>query len=88
VNGRRAKTIRRAAAQWDARLPEGLPRPPAKVRRFRSYLQPDEIQAAMAFRDGYQVLGNKREKVAQLGNAVTPPVMRLLMARVLESLAA
>jgi DNA (cytosine-5)-methyltransferase 1 len=51
-------------------------------------LQPDEIQAAMAFRDGYQVLGNKREKVAQLGNAVTPPVMRLLMARVLESLAA
>jgi DNA (cytosine-5)-methyltransferase 1 len=51
-------------------------------------LQPGEIQAAMAFRVGYQVLGNKREQVAQLGNAVTPPVMRLLMARVLESLAA
>jgi DNA (cytosine-5)-methyltransferase 1 len=49
-------------------------------------LQPEEIQAAMAFRDGYVVLGNKREKVAQLGNAVTPPVMRLLMGRVLESL--
>jgi DNA (cytosine-5)-methyltransferase 1 len=49
-------------------------------------LQPAEIQAAMAFRDGYVVLGNKREKVAQLGNAVTPPVMRLLMHRVLESL--
>jgi DNA (cytosine-5)-methyltransferase 1 len=34
------------------------------------------------------VLGNKREKVAQLGNAVTPPVMRLLMGRVMESLGA
>ena len=49
-------------------------------------LQPEEVQAAMAFRDGYVVLGSKREKVAQLGNAVTPPVMRLLMGRVLESL--
>jgi DNA (cytosine-5)-methyltransferase 1 len=51
-------------------------------------LQPDEIQAAMAFRPDYVVLGSKREKVAQLGNAVTPPVMRLLMRRVLDSLGA
>jgi DNA (cytosine-5)-methyltransferase 1 len=49
-------------------------------------LQPAEIQAAMAFRQGYVVLGSKRERVAQLGNAVTPPVMRLLMGRVLEGL--
>jgi DNA (cytosine-5)-methyltransferase 1 len=49
-------------------------------------LQPSEIQAAMAFRPGYQVLGSKRERVRQLGNAVTPPVMRLLMARVLDAL--
>ncbi len=50
-------------------------------------LQPTEIQAAMAFRPDYRVLGTKRDRVAQLGNAVTPPVMRLLMGRVLESLA-
>jgi DNA (cytosine-5)-methyltransferase 1 len=49
-------------------------------------LQPAEIQAAMAFRPGYQVLGSKREQVRQLGNAVTPPIMRLLMDRVLDSL--
>jgi len=50
-------------------------------------LQPAEVQAAMAFRPGYRVLGSKREQVRQLGNAVTPPVMRLLMARVLDALA-
>jgi DNA (cytosine-5)-methyltransferase 1 len=50
-------------------------------------LQPAEVQAAMAFRAGYRVLGSKREQVRQLGNAVTPPVMRLLMARVLDALA-
>ena len=50
-------------------------------------LQPAEVQAAMAFRPGYQVLGSKREQVRQLGNAVTPPVMRLLVHRVLDALA-
>lgn len=30
----------------------------------------------------YIVLGNKRERMAQYGNAVTPPAMRLLVARV------
>lgn len=48
-------------------------------------LQPHEIQAAMAFPADYQVLGNKREQVRQLGNAVTPPAMRILMQRVVES---
>jgi DNA (cytosine-5)-methyltransferase 1 len=49
-------------------------------------LQPHEIQAAMAFPGTYQVLGNKREKVRQLGNAVTPPVMRMLVERVVRTL--
>lgn len=48
-------------------------------------LQPHEIQAAMAFPAGYKVLGNKREQVRQLGNAVTPPAMRILMQRVAET---
>ncbi|KAI9129844.1 DNA (cytosine-5-)-methyltransferase [Acaryochloris sp. CCMEE 5410] len=49
-------------------------------------LQPHEIQAAMAFAQDYKVLGNKRERVKQLGNAVTPPVMRMILTRCLESL--
>ena len=50
-------------------------------------LQPHEIQAAMAFPADYVVTGNKREKVKQLGNAVTPPVMAELLKRVMGSLA-
>ncbi len=49
-------------------------------------LEPHEIQAAMAFLPGYEVLGNKRERVRQLGNAVTPPAARDLIAAVVEAL--
>jgi DNA (cytosine-5)-methyltransferase 1 len=49
-------------------------------------LEWDEIRAAMAFTKGYIITGNRREKVKQLGNAVTPPVMKLLMDRVIASL--
>lgn len=48
-------------------------------------LQPHEIQAAMAFPADYKVLGNKREQVRQLGNAVTPPSMSILMQRIMET---
>lgn len=50
-------------------------------------LEPHEIQAAMAFPQEYIITGTRREKVKQLGNAVTPPVMELLMRRCLASLA-
>lgn len=49
-------------------------------------LQPHEIGKAMAFPDTYTVLGNQRQRVRQYGNAVTPPVMQLLVTRVLEVL--
>jgi DNA (cytosine-5)-methyltransferase 1 len=49
-------------------------------------LEPHEIRAAMAFADDYVVLGNKRERVRQLGNAVTPPAARDLIAAVVESI--
>lgn len=49
-------------------------------------LQPHEVGAAMAFPAEYVVLGNQREKVKQYGNAVTPPVMQLLIERCLEVL--
>lgn len=48
-------------------------------------IQPHEIQAAMAFPGDYQVLGTKRDKVRQLGNAVTPPVMQMLIERCVET---
>jgi DNA (cytosine-5)-methyltransferase 1 len=49
-------------------------------------LEPHEIQAAMAFGADYVVLGNKRERVRQLGNAVTPPAARDLIAALVESI--
>jgi DNA (cytosine-5)-methyltransferase 1 len=49
-------------------------------------LVPTEIRAAMAFPADYILTGSRREQVRQLGNAVTPPTMRLLMERVISSL--
>lgn len=48
-------------------------------------LHSTEIGRAMAFRDDYVVLGNERERVKQYGNAVTPPVMKMIMERVIET---
>lgn len=58
--------------------------------RFRMFAL-HEIADAMVMRwhtDGaeYVVLGNKRERMAQYGNAVTPPAMELLVGRLLEVL--
>lgn len=49
-------------------------------------LQPHEIGTAMAFPSTYKVLGTQREQVRQYGNAVTPPVMGILVRRCLEVL--
>ena len=51
-------------------------------------LTPKEIQSAMAFPAKYILTGTRREQTKQLGNAVTPPVMKLLMERVIASLSA
>jgi len=61
-----------------------LVQPGTKLRVEDCYfrmLQPHEIGRAMAFPDSYVVLGNKRERVKQFGNAVTPPAMSLLIQR-------
>lgn len=50
-------------------------------------LDPEEIKAAMAFLGRDVITGTRREKVKQLGNAVTPPVMKLLVGRCLPTLA-
>jgi DNA (cytosine-5)-methyltransferase 1 len=49
-------------------------------------LHPHEIGKAMAFPGKYVVLGTKREQVKQYGNAVTPPVMQMLIERCTEAL--
>ncbi|WP_433467019.1 DNA cytosine methyltransferase [Spirillospora sp. CA-128828] len=49
-------------------------------------LEPHEIGAAMAFGDDYIVLGNKRQRVRQYGNAVTPPVAEVLVSALVEAI--
>lgn len=49
-------------------------------------LKAPEIGAGMAFPSDYQVTGNASEQVKQYGNAVTPPAMRDLMQRAIDSL--
>lgn len=49
-------------------------------------LQPHEIGSAMAFPGEYVVLGTKRDKVKQYGNAVTPPVMEMILKRCIAAL--
>ncbi|WP_205625583.1 DNA cytosine methyltransferase [Actinomadura atramentaria] len=40
----------------------------------------------MAFAPDYIVLGNKRQRVRQYGNAVTPPVAEILMSALVEAI--
>lgn len=49
-------------------------------------LEPHEIQAGMGFAGDYHLLGSKRDKVKQAGNAVTPPAARDLGFAVAEFL--
>ncbi|MGN7977404.1 DNA cytosine methyltransferase [Microbacterium sp. 22195] len=49
-------------------------------------LEPHEIQAGMGFARDYLLLGTKRDKVKQAGNAVTPPCARDLGFAVAEFL--
>ncbi|KJL49512.1 Modification methylase HhaI [Microbacterium hydrocarbonoxydans] len=51
-------------------------------------LEPHEIQAGMGFASDYLLLGSKRDKVKQAGNAVTPPAARDLGHAVAEFLLA
>ncbi len=44
-------------------------------------IRPHEVHKAMAFGDDYVVLGNGKQQVKQLGNAVTPPVQEWILNR-------
>lgn len=49
-------------------------------------LEPYEIGKAMAFTEGYQVVGNRRQRVRMYGNAVTPPVAEVIISALVESI--
>ncbi|GGW15840.1 DNA cytosine methyltransferase [Streptomyces capoamus] len=53
--------------------------------RFRM-LEPHEIGRAMSFADAYIVLGSKRERVRQYGNAVTPNCAEVIVAALVEAI--
>lgn len=49
-------------------------------------LEPHEIGRAMSFADDYIVLGSKREKVRQYGNAVTPNCSEVIVSALVEAI--
>jgi DNA (cytosine-5)-methyltransferase 1 len=49
-------------------------------------LQPHELKLAMGFPPAYAVLGNKKEQVKQIGNAVTPGALQWQIRRAVDSL--
>jgi len=49
-------------------------------------LEPHEIGRAMSFADDYTVLGSKRERVKQYGNAVTPNAAEVLVCALVEAI--
>jgi DNA (cytosine-5)-methyltransferase 1 len=67
-------------------LVERKDKPVAVEDCYFRMLEPHEIGAAMAFPSDYVVLGSKRDRVRQYGNAVTPPVMTQLLERCMATL--
>jgi len=49
-------------------------------------LEPHEIGRAMSFGDDYIVLGSKRERVRQYGNAVTPNCAEVIVCALVETI--
>ncbi|MFJ7417941.1 DNA cytosine methyltransferase [Streptomyces uncialis] len=49
-------------------------------------LEPHEIGRAMSFADDYIVLGSKRDRVRQYGNAVTPNASEVLVCALVEAI--
>lgn len=78
-----ARTLTTAGHQSVVDWPQ--PHPAVEDCTFRM-LEPGEIQRAMAFTPGYAVHGNRRERVRQLGNGVTPPAAEFLFTRVVATL--
>ncbi len=83
-----ARPVDEPAGTMDTRSRHAMIEPAPDINEcgFRM-LEPHEIGRAMAFPDSYKVIGTKRDKVRQYGNAVTPPVMSIILERAIGSLA-
>jgi DNA (cytosine-5)-methyltransferase 1 len=81
--GENVHAIEEALATQTTRDRHALVRPTGELPAVEDcgfrVLKPHEIQRAMAFADDYVVLGTARDRVKQLGNAVTPPAARWLI---------
>ena len=81
-NPHRAPLPTQTTLQGDSIL-SGIGLPNVMDCYFRM-LDPDEIHRGMAFTADYVILGNRRERVKQLGNAVTPPAAEVLISALVE----
>lgn len=66
-------------------LLQGVGLPAVEDCLFRM-LEPHEIGAGMAFAADYIVVGNRRERTRQYGNAVTPPVAEIIGSALVEAI--
>lgn len=81
-----AKSVTDPVATVSTHDRHGLVQPEPKLEDcYFRMLKSHEIGKAMAFPHTYVVTGNERERVKQYGNAVTPPVMQMLIERCVET---
>ena len=82
-----ARTVREPVGALTARDRYALVQGEVDIEdvRFRM-LEPHEIGRAMSFADRYVVLGNKRERVRQYGNAVTPNCAEVIVCALVEAI--
>lgn len=71
--------------EGDALVTGPLQLPAVEDCLFRM-LEPHEIGRGMAFVPDYLVLGNRRERVRQYGNAVTPPAAEVIVSALVEAI--
>ncbi|MEU0355684.1 DNA cytosine methyltransferase [Streptomyces cyaneofuscatus] len=81
-----ARTVREPIGTLSTRDRYALVRGDVDINdvRFRM-LEPHEIGRAMSFADDYIVLGSKRDKVRQYGNAVTPNAAEIILCALVEA---
>ncbi|MFJ5886813.1 DNA cytosine methyltransferase [Streptomyces californicus] len=81
-----ARTVREPIGALSTRDRYALVRGDVDINdvRFRM-LEPHEIGRAMSFADDYIVLGSKRDKVRQYGNAVTPNAAEIILCALVEA---
>ena len=52
---------------------------------FLRCLLPDELKQIQGFPLDYEILGNKKQKIVQIGNAVPPPLIEQIVRHVINN---